>query len=171
MSHTQTTDVRDVTAAAGPRTSRPDGGQARPGLLGSLARYYAGYLRFGGRADRLEFFSVMACLFLASCLMQFVFYQMGATGHLGGAGWLGYPVFGHDPVFTSHPDVPEATAAFRSVSTVLVYAHVLPTLALTARRLRDVGLSPVWTLLAFIPGLGSLVLLLMVIQPTGRRRP
>lgn len=168
MSHTLTTDH---AAAAGPRTSRPDGGQAGPGLLGSLARYYAGYLRFGGRAGRLEFFSVMACLFLASCLMQFVFYQLGATGHLGGAGWLGAPLFSAEPAFSRHPDVPAATAAFQWVSNALALAHALPTLALTARRLRDAGFHVAWTLLAFVPGLGSLVLFCLLIQPTGRRFP
>lgn len=71
-----------------------------------------------GRTGRLAFFQVIAWLLLASRLMQFVFYQLGATGHLGGAGF-----------------------------------HVA------------------WTLLAFMPGLGSLVLFCLLIQPTGRRFP
>ncbi|MCR8675148.1 DUF805 domain-containing protein [Micrococcus sp. HG099] len=124
-----------------------------------------------GRTGRLAFFQVMAWLLLASCLMQFVFYQLGATGHLGGAGWLGAPLFSAEPAFSRHPDVPAATAAFQWVSNALALAHVLPTLALTARRLRDAGFHVAWTLLAFVPGLGSLVLFCLLIQPTGRRFP
>lgn len=169
MSHTWTTD-HAAAATVEPRPVAPGAAPDRPGPLRSIGRYYAGYAWFGGHAGRREFFIVMTWLFLASCLMQAMFFLLGATGHLGGAGWLGYPLFGSEAAFTWHPDVPEATAAFRAVSGILVLIHVVPTLALTARRLRDVGLSPVWTLLAFIPGLGSIVLLLMVIQPTGRLR-
>ena len=54
------------------------------------------------------------------------------------------------------------------VATIL---EMRDTLALTARRLRDAGFHVAWTLLAFVPGLGSLVLFCLLIQPTGRRFP
>lgn len=160
------------TAAAGPGRPSPVAGAASGrGPFAAIGRFYAGYVRFGGRTGRLEFFQVMVWLLLASCLMQFVFYQLGATGHLGGAGWLGAPLFSAEPAFSRHPDVPAATAAFQWVSNALALAHALPTLALTARRLRDAGFHVAWTLLAFVPGLGSLVLFCLLIQPTGRRFP
>lgn len=80
------------TAAAGPGRPSPVAGAASGRApFAAIGRFYAGYVRFGGRTGRLAFFQVMAWLLLASCLMQFVFYQLGATGHLGGAGWLGAP--------------------------------------------------------------------------------
>ncbi|MFD2205448.1 DUF805 domain-containing protein [Kiloniella antarctica] len=42
--------------------------------------------------------------------------------------------------------------------------NLLPTLAITIRRLHDTGRSGWWTLLLFLPGIGVLVLLIMLAQ-------
>jgi len=45
-----------------------------------------------------------------------------------------------------------------------VLATIIPILAVTVRRLHDVGLSGLWVLLAFIPTIGNIVLFVFTIS-------
>lgn len=52
------------------------------------------------------------------------------------------------------------------ISGLLVLALLLPTLAISCRRLRDAGFSPWFVLVSLIPGIGGLVLLVMYCLPS-----
>jgi len=49
---------------------------------------------------------------------------------------------------------------------VYMIAMVIPRLAIAARRLRDVGLSPFWLFLVLLPYIGAFVLLIMYVLPS-----
>ncbi|MET8148748.1 DUF805 domain-containing protein [Actinoplanes sp. NPDC049668] len=59
-------------------------------------------------------------------------------------------------------DSGESSPALGRLILVFFFAGLLPTLAVTCRRLHDAGLSGWWQLLGFIP-LGSLVVLIMTV--------
>ena len=49
---------------------------------------------------------------------------------------------------------------------MVVLAHFIPSLAISARRLHDIGKSAWWLLLMLAPGIGSIVLLVFMCTPT-----
>ncbi len=50
------------------------------------------------------------------------------------------------------------------LATIVILGHFLPGLAVTIRRLHDIGKSGWWFLIAFIPLIGSLILLYFTIK-------
>jgi uncharacterized membrane protein YhaH (DUF805 family) len=58
-----------------------------------------------------------------------------------------------------------SVAASNPVGWLLFLMLLLPTVALNARRLHDLGLSAWWQLLSLIPGVGFLVLLGLLLWP------
>lgn len=60
----------------------------------------------------------------------------------------------------------QPSARFGLIGGTFALAALLPTLAVSARRLHDTGKSGWYLLLGLIPALGAIVLLVMMAQPT-----
>lgn len=45
-------------------------------------------------------------------------------------------------------------------------AIMIPTIAAMVRRLRDAGKNPLWILISFVPLVGSIILIVMLCQPS-----
>jgi uncharacterized membrane protein YhaH (DUF805 family) len=99
------------------------------------------YARFQGRSPRVEFFEVFGGLFLLLLVAQ------GLDRALLDDGTGSSALFVH----------------------LVILAHILPVLAVTARRLHDLDWSGWFTLLNLVPVLGFVLLLLVL--PRGVRGP
>lgn len=96
------------------------------------------YAVFSGRARRKEFWSF--------ALTHFIFYMLlsGIDRLIGNALELETPM----PILSS----------------IYSLAVLIPSLAVSVRRLHDIGKSGWWLLLSLIPCLGSLILLIFFLQ-------
>ena len=100
---------------------------------------------FSGRATRPEFW----------WWVLFVFILMSATRLVDGA--IVAPLLG----FQRFEGI-----AGQPLSAIVSLAVLVPSLAVGARRLHDIGRPAWWLLLHFIPILGSIVLLIFAVQPS-----
>ncbi len=99
------------------------------------------YVDFGGRATRTQYWAFVGFNILVAIVIAIVAAILGRiSGALGGIAIGVYYLF--------------------------ELAILLPSLALAARRLRDGGFTPWLLLLAFIPGLGGLILLILFLLPS-----
>ena len=110
-------------------------------------RYFQRYAQFRGYASRSEFWWVALFNGLVGLgIYVLLFMVIGLGGALGG----------------SSDDVGTGTGIGMIVVMLLYFAYAIaifiPGLAITVRRLHDIGKSGLWLLIAFIPG-GSIVLL------------
>jgi uncharacterized membrane protein YhaH (DUF805 family) len=112
--------------------------QSRVGPLGYWVGCFHKYTTFEGRARRAEYWWYT----LFNAIAYFVVAMAGLL--------IGYA--------TDTPAVAGVLIA------LYVLAVLLPSLAVTCRRLHDAGLSGWWQLLAIIPG-GSIAVLVMTILP------
>lgn len=136
-------------------------------FLRAVGRFYGRYAQFGGRAGRAEFWWAVLHLFLLSIVVTVLFELLGAETSAPGAPWFALPAVGVTGL--TFPPLDWMTAIYHDVSGVLGLLHIVPMLSLTARRLSDAGLTPVWMLLGLIPGLGAIALFVMVLQPSAPR--
>lgn len=136
-------------------------------FLRAVGRFYGRYAQFGGRAGRAEFWWVVLYLSLASLGITLLFGALGADTTTAAPSAVVFPGFAVSGL--SVPAVDSMTEAYHDVSGVLGLLHIVPMLSLTARRLSDAGLTPVWMLLGLIPGLGAIALFVMVLQPSAPR--
>jgi uncharacterized membrane protein YhaH (DUF805 family) len=90
------------------------------------------YVGFEGRARRREYWMFVLFSFIVSILIAIVDAIMGTTQSLGGIGLLGG---------------------------LYTLAVLVPSIALGARRLHDIGKSGWWQLIVLIPLLGAIVLI------------
>ena len=92
------------------------------------------YANFNGRARRKEYwmFTLFYILLVVAC--TFALALLGATGSQS----------------------PTLLVAIISIAAIL--SHVVPSIAVTVRRLHDVGQSGWFLLLAFIPYIGNLII-------------
>lgn len=105
------------------------------------------YAQFSGRARRLEFW--LFSLFIL--LVEIVYIVLlGVTGNLGPAGYGQLNGLG---------------LALVSVFSLFFLGILIPSLAVTFRRLHDTNRSAWWLLLGLIPVLGGLVLLVFYFLP------
>jgi uncharacterized membrane protein YhaH (DUF805 family) len=118
------------------------------GFGGAISRGFKKYARFDGRASRSEYwwwtlFTTVVAIVLAIPTVVIGLQTSPDGGRTPGA-----------------PAVPLL------VTLMLFYlAVVVPTIALTVRRLHDVGLSGWLVLLALIPWVGGLILLVFAVLP------
>lgn len=96
------------------------------------------YVNFSGRARRKEFWMFVLFAFLFSVAAGIIDNTLGTVDSTGSAGLVG----GLFALFL-----------------------LLPSLAVTARRLHDTGKSALWMLLYFIPAVGFLVILIFCLLP------
>jgi len=124
--------------------------EAQParGLFGYF-RYCAssGYARFRGRARRKEYWG-------------FALFSLVSMMVVGGVGLVIDGALGN-------LDEPEPSAAVTVLCAVLLtLALLLPSLAVTVRRLHDIGLSGWFLLLWLIPSIGPLIVLVFTLIPS-----
>ena len=107
------------------------------------------YVTFSGRASRSEYWYFVLFIFLGQILLGIVDNILFHTGHMSrGPGFVGY-------VSEGGP-----------LGGLFSLAVLLPAIAAGARRLHDQDKSGWWLLIAFIPLIGSLVLLYFFVQPS-----
>jgi uncharacterized membrane protein YhaH (DUF805 family) len=98
------------------------------------------YAEFSGRARRAELWWFALFTFVASLILGFVDSAIFGMGRGMGGG-------------------------FQPLGTLFSLAVLLPSLAVGARRLHDIGRSGWWLLIGLVPIIGILVLIWWYIQP------
>lgn len=111
----------------------------------SVRTALSGYADFDGRATRPEFWWWTLFVFILSLVLQIVDGAVIAP-------LLGFSAF--------------APEAGNPLSAVAALALLLPSLAVGVRRLRDIGRSGWWLLIALVPIIGLLVLIHWHVQPS-----
>lgn len=127
---------------AGTSAGAQDGPPRREALRGisfgkAVARYFSGYVAFHGRASRGEYWWAM--LFLAAVTLALSAVDAATLG--------------------AGPEDPSLLSSLFAVLTLL------PTIAVSVRRLHDIDRSGWWVLLSLVPLVGFIVLLFFHIQP------
>ncbi|GAB3741538.1 DUF805 domain-containing protein [Microlunatus parietis] len=113
----------------------------------AVRRYFAGYVKFSGRASRSELWKVNPLVGLI-----FLFGQLAGSGGFENA--------------------PPATKAIVVASWVIYVICFLPSLSVGVRRLHDANFSGGLILLTFIPFVGGLILFVLYLMdsnPEGSR--
>jgi uncharacterized membrane protein YhaH (DUF805 family) len=102
------------------------------------------YAEFEGRARRSEFW--LFALFIL--IVEVVYFALlGAVGGFSSSGPNG------------------AAMVLMGIFSLFFLGILIPSLAVTFRRLHDSGRSAWWILISFIPGIGGLVLLVFYVLP------
>lgn len=114
-------------------------------MLNAYKNFWKGYLNFSGRSTRPEFWWV----WLLNMVIFLPVYYSLFTG-------LEF-------------DNPIINIALFSMYIILLLVEFIPLLALTVRRLRDVGIHWAYIFIVFVP-LGALTLLIMLAMPSQRFR-
>lgn len=120
------------------------------GFIEAVSSVFAGYFRFSGRAPRSEFWWFFLFEMIAISVLVFVDVRM-AMGV--------YAATGSEA----------AVMAISPFDFMVVYYFVLsfvPRMAVTVRRLHDVGLSGWFYLLYFVPVVGGLVVFFLTLLPS-----
>ena len=192
MSHSPTSDVPHPPVPPGygfpaPGPGEPFDGAADPRdpsrpLYGAsfpqaIRRFFVGYVRFSGRASRSEFWYSRLFLALVSLACMILLY----TGLFLATDWNAQTVrqYSDGTVSTSNGAIefeshPLGFACFiAGLSSLALFnlAAIIPTLAITWRRLHDANLSGGFWFLGFVP-FGSIIVLVFTLlapKPLGRR--
>jgi len=131
--------AQDETAGSAPPVSgapAANGSGPVPAMRGvsfgqAIGLYFSRYVTFRGRAGRAEYWWAMLFIALANIALSLVDY--GALG--------------------ASPEEPGVLA------TLFAFGTILPTLAISVRRLHDIGRSGWWLLIVLIPLVGVIVIL------------
>jgi uncharacterized membrane protein YhaH (DUF805 family) len=135
-----------VTASATPPLELPYYGI---GFIDAIKRGFKKYATFSGRASRSEYWWWALFTFLVYLVLSVPLYAVGiATSRDGGRtpGTLAIPLI--------------------ILLTVFALGIIVPSLALTVRRLHDAGYSGLLALLFLIPYVGGLVILIFALLPS-----
>jgi uncharacterized membrane protein YhaH (DUF805 family) len=135
-----------VAAAATPPLEMPYYGI---GFVDAIKRGFKKYATFSGRASRSEYWWWYLFTFLVYLVLGVPLYVVGiATSRDGGRtpGTLAIPLI--------------------ILLTVFALGIIVPSLALTVRRLHDAGYSGLLVLLSLIPYVGGLVMLIFALLPS-----
>ena len=124
------------------------------GPILAVKRMYQNYAKFSGRASRSEYWWGNIVVGVASCVLIFVGIVLGYV--LGGGGFDEYGVEQPGP----------AVIPFFILVLLLNLASIVPTIALTVRRLHDGGFSGLWYLVNFVPYVGSFVIFVLAVLPS-----
>ena len=125
--------------------------QAEPvGFWRAIKNFFGYYATFRGRSSRSEYWWSQLAIILASTVIVITFLTVVAV--------LDLNLSSNSPNFVLLLFVAGGVIAVASAGLIT------PNLAITARRLRDAGLSPWFVLLWPVPG-GQLALLIMMILP------
>jgi uncharacterized membrane protein YhaH (DUF805 family)/cold shock CspA family protein len=129
-----------------------------PGLFGYFRRCItADYSNFRGRARRREFWSFALFSFVGLMLLT-----VAGIGFDFAAGNMAEIATDSD---FSADGAPLITFALTGLATL---ALVVPSIAVTVRRIHDIGLSGWFWLITFVPSVGSLIILVFTLIPSQR---
>lgn len=95
----------------------------------AFKKFFSNYMQFEGRSNRGDFWKAGLCLFVVSLILTVV---DGALSGNGGVPFLGM---------------------------IFSLVTLIPGIAISVRRLHDIGKSGWWYLLIFIPIVGAIILL------------
>ena len=116
---------------------------------GAIARGFKKYATFAGRASRSEYWWWTLFTFLTYLVLGLLAFAVGAATSRDG---------GRTPGLLAIPLIILFAAFFLGI--------IVPTLALTVRRLHDAGYSGLFALLLLIPYLGSLIIMIFALLPS-----
>jgi uncharacterized membrane protein YhaH (DUF805 family) len=116
---------------------------------GAIARGFKKYATFTGRASRSEYWWWTLFTFLTYTVLGLLAYVVGITTSRDG---------GRTPGLLALPLI--------ILFAVFALGIIVPTLALTVRRLHDAGYSGLFALLLLIPYVGSLIIMIFAILPS-----
>ena len=122
------------------------------GPITAVKRFYQNYARFSGRASRSEYW-------------WFTLVYLVVLGVLGVlAGVIGVSTGTRDAYGEVQPGI--GFLPFALLLLLITLANLVPSIALTVRRLHDANFSGLLYLINFVPYLGSLVLVVLNIFPS-----
>ena len=136
----------DVSRPAPPPLELPHYGIS---FGGAITRGFKKYATFAGRASRSEYWWWTLFTFLTYVVLGLLAYAVGITTSRDG---------GRTPGLLAIPLIILFAAFFLGI--------IVPTLALTVRRLHDAGYSGLFALLLLIPYLGSLIIMIFALLPS-----
>lgn len=115
----------------------------------AIKRFFKKYATFSGRASRSEYWWVV----LFNAIIVTVLYAF----------MIGLGIAGADP-YTGEPGI---GMLFPGLLLMLYgLATIVPTIAITVRRLHDANFSGLLYLLVLVPGIGGLVVLVLTLMPS-----
>jgi uncharacterized membrane protein YhaH (DUF805 family) len=149
----------------------------------AVSRFFRKYATFTGRASRSEYWWMALALFLITLVpsaLLTVGLVSGITHHFGnletyyseGADGTTVMLGGVGPGIFSDPTAALLIPLGAGLLSLIWLATLVPSLALSWRRLHDAGLAGPWYFLTLIAGVGGLFLLVLMLQPSkpeGRR--
>jgi len=132
-------------------------------LMQAVKRFFKKYARFSGYASRSEYWFATLALMLLSLIP--------AAGMGIGTFMTGVEGSTYNSNVSSHFSVSQtAGLAITLISALLLFilwaATIVPSLAITWRRLHDAGFSGLMFFLSFIPYVGGLILIVFAVLPT-----
>ena len=111
-------------------------------MIEATKKFFTHYADFKGRTSRKDFWLAFLGIMIISCVLGFI-----AGLVVGSAGM----------------DVDKASSAIGLLVTLIV---VIPSIAMSVRRLHDINKSGLWYLLSFLPIVGSLILFIFYLMPS-----
>lgn len=130
----------------------------------AVSRYFKKYAVFTGRASRSEYWWVQLFLFLVSLVPLLL---MGlAAGSMVGTEVTDYVDYGSEVAVAVTTNASPLFIFATALGLVMALAFVIPSLALAWRRLHDANLPGPFWFLSWIPGVGSVILLVMTLLPS-----
>lgn len=140
------------TGALASAPASPRGAEASPDARSLFGHFLycvtGGYIRFSGRARRKEYWGFVLFLVVTISLLALVALVIdAAAGNLD-------------------RDEPMALAI---LPTLFGLAMIPPSIAVTIRRIHDIGLSGWFALLGLIPTIGSLIILVFALMPSQKQ--
>ena len=112
----------------------------------AVASYFQNYVNFGGRAPRSAYWWVFLFNVIVAVIASILDQSLGMAYTMPGPS--GPMSLGYGPIYT-----------------IYLLAVLLPSLALSVRRLHDRDKSGWWFLLAFIPLIGAIILIVWFALP------
>lgn len=131
-------------------------------MMQAVKRFFTKYAVFSGRASRSEFWWVyLAMTVVSAAVMVLMLIAIGAVAASTDFAALEDPA----AMETAGIGVFGIAAVFYALLAAFGLAVLIPTIAVTVRRLHDAGFSGLWYLLNFVPG-GSIAVLVFTILPS-----
>lgn len=122
------------------------------GPIEAVKRFFKNYAVFSGRASRSEYWWSTLALGVIGGVLGLLALIAGAAGATTDAYGESQPGVGFIP--------------FAVLLLIFSLAIILPTIAITVRRLHDINQSGLLYLINFVPYVGSIVLLVLAILPS-----
>lgn len=115
-------------------------------MMEAVRTVYSKYVTFSGRASRSELWWFVLFYFIVYMVLGFVDSMLFGTVQESGS------LTGGDYSFSSSTTTP-------ILSGIFALASMLPSIAVTVRRMHDINRSGWWVLISFIPLVGTIILI------------